>query len=63
MCTSLIYMLTMLLEVLLGRSNELDGGKLVTVEKILAQNYNTEYLDRTYPRASKRVMMGPIRPR
>ena len=52
--------LTVLLEVLLGGSHELDSGKLESADGL--ESFNQQY-HQTYPRASNRVMMGPMSPR
>lgn len=51
---------TMLLEMLLGGSHELDSNELVAVN-LLAEA--STYILSTYPRVSNREMMGPMRPR
>ncbi len=52
--------LTMLLEVVLAGSHELDSSELVAVILlVIAATTNPS----TYPRASNLEMMGPIRPR
>ena len=51
---------TVLLEVLLAWAHELDGCELVSVSH---QCWPCRKSLRTYPRASKRVMIGPMSPR
>jgi hypothetical protein len=50
-----------LLEVLLAGSGELDGSELVAGDVLAIDQFT--YVEDTYPRFSKREMMGPIRPR
>ena len=53
----------MLLEVLLGRSDELDGSKLVAILVNGLHNIKRGYALKTNPRVSNREMMGPMSPR
>jgi hypothetical protein len=52
-----------LLEVLLGGSDELDGGKLEAEAKSQLEALTVSSKKPTYPRFSKRETMGPMRPR